>query len=332
MVCSFVRFLAIALAVLTLAQASDVQAAKIVSAPKDVQDKLRVSSARLSNTIACTSEKDCKDASTPRCINWEVSGVQFAQCFPRVAEGYFCDDDGDCIGSNLKCMPQSSKCVVPEVKSKCCVAGGSASSSGTTDVPVTSSATLTGTPTGSGDVTTAASDGSSVATNGGVTTATRGGSNDTTTGHSDGSPGSNNATNASKGGGCVDERWLTARGYAPTDFVHSSRVVKDVLCPTGLALPCGTQHHAIVYAGKTMSYAELCSGGRVVCTTSRMAVNSLWSFHDHSQAGIEIDGARGTRLFMHDVRYSYAQQYALHSVMSAVRIVSGAIKGAMTGV
>jgi hypothetical protein len=231
-------------------------------------------------------------------------------------EGSVCDDDGDCIGSNIRCKPPTSKCRNKAVKNMCCIADGSSASAATTVVPDTSSGSSTGTSIGSDTGTAAASDGSSV----------------TTSAPSDGSSGSNNAKNASKDDGCVDERWLTARGYMPGDFVHSSRVVKDVLCPTGLALPCGTQHHAIEFDRKTMSYAELCSGGSAVCTASTMAVNSLWSFHSHSQVGIEIDGSRGTRLFMHDIRYSYAQQYALHSVMSAVRIVSGAIKGAMTRV
>jgi hypothetical protein len=296
MVFSAVRFLALVVAMVGFAQASAVPEARAISLPQDIQDMFGISSTRLSNQVHCTSEKDCKDPSLPRCITFEAGGIKFGQCHVGNIEGFFCDDDGDCSGSgsNLKCMPQSSKCKYStvNVKSKCCVAGGSGASAGPT------------------------SDGSSV----------------TTIAPSDGSSGSNNAKNPSKDDGCVDERWLTARGYASGDFVHSSRVVKGVLCPTGLSLPCGTQHHAVEYAGKTTSYAELCSGGRVVCTTSRMAVNSLWSFHDHSQAGIEIDGSRGTRLFMHDVRYSYAQQYALHSVMSAVRIVSGAVKGAMTRV
>jgi hypothetical protein len=171
-----------------------------------------------------------------------------------------------------------------------------------------------------------------VATGSGASAGTSEGSRAATSSPSVGAPDSKYAKNASKDDGCVDERWLTARGYAPTDFVHSSRVVKDVFCPTRRALPCGTQHHAVENAGKTTSYTELCSGGRVVCTTSTMVVISLWSFHDHSQAGVEIDGAAGTRLFMHDVRYSFVQQYALHSVMSSVRFVSGAIKGAMTRV
>jgi hypothetical protein len=95
----------------------------------------------------------------------------------------------------------------------------------------------------------------------------------------------------------------------------------DVLCPTTLALPCGTEHHAVQYAGKTVSYAQLCGSSDEFCTSSRMAVNSLWSFHTHAKAGIEVDVETRTLLFMHDVRYSYAQQYAIHSVMSAVRNV-----------
>jgi hypothetical protein len=121
--------------------------------------------------------------------------------------------------------------------------------------------------------------------------------------------------------GCVDVTWLVRRGYKPSELVHSTPVVMDVLCPTGLSLPCGTEHHAVQYAGKTMSYAQLCGSSDVFCTASKMSVNSLWSFHAHAKAGIEVDSASETRLFMHDVRYSYSQQYALHSVMSAFRVI-----------
>jgi hypothetical protein len=121
--------------------------------------------------------------------------------------------------------------------------------------------------------------------------------------------------------GCVDVTWLVRRGYKPSELVHSTPVVMDVLCPTGLSLPCGTEHHAVQYAGKTVSYAQLCGSSDVFCTASKMSVNSLWSFHAHAKAGIEVDSASETRLFMHDVRYSYSQQYALHSVMSAFRAI-----------
>jgi hypothetical protein len=251
MVCPVVRLLAVALAVLAFSQASAVPAS-VVTLPKDIQDMLEISSKRMSDLVHCTSEKDCKDPSTPRCISYvsPVNGVRYGVCTSRVPEDFYCDDDGDCRGSNLKCMPYSSKCTFSNIKANCCTASGSTPSAGTTS----------------------------------------GGSSVTTSGPSVGASGTNNTDNASKDDGCVDERWLTARGYVPGDFVHSSRVVKDVLCPSGLALPCGTQHHAIEFDRKTMSYAELCSGGSSVCTASTMAVNSLWSFHSHSQVGIEIDG------------------------------------------
>jgi hypothetical protein len=192
--------------------------------------------------------------------------------------------------------------------------------------PSTSPSTTT--KASGGATSTASSQSSSSVMSGGTTTtattvATVVGGKTTTTGMDVATTkvGSTTKSSGKNDSGCVDETWLVRRGYEPSELVHATPVVMDVLCPTGLSLPCGTEHHAVQYAGQTLSYAQLCGNSDVFCTSSKMAVNSLWSFHAHAKAGIEVDNASETRLFMHDVRYSYSQQYALHSVMSAFRTI-----------
>lgn len=121
------------------------------------------------------------------------------------------------------------------------------------------------------------------------------------------------------GSGCVSHTWLTNRGYSAEDLVHSSPLVKRVSCPDDatLALPCGTEHHAVFVRGRMMSYGELCS--EISCKSSVERVNSLWAFHADSKAGIQVESGSEAQLFMHDVRYSQILQVYLHLAMSATR-------------
>lgn len=115
---------------------------------------------------------------------------------------------------------------------------------------------------------------------------------------------------------CVDVAWLAARGYAARDMVHGGGVRRTVLCPGG-GLPCGTKFHAVEVGGKVVGYGEYCEGR--ACAARAMLVDTLWADYAEARRGVDV---ADVTLFMHDVRYPYAAQWALHVAMRTVRIVA----------
>jgi hypothetical protein len=311
--CSRLVVLALSISAIFI-QALAVPAVNRDAARRTTLDKIVVTNVKQSGSsgiVTCKSKSDCP-ASTPNCLASSNVGLSPGFCFPVSPQGFPCSTTGDCK-SGLTCTTFSaSTCVTQDFTGKCCSSGSGGSSAGTTTA---STSAPTGTTMGGASTTV----GGSSTTVGNTSTTVAGAS--VTSSETSSTTDTGNSSTSGKSGACVDETWLVRRGYKSRELVHATPVVMDVLCPTGLSLPCGSEHHAVQYAGKTVSYAQLCGSSDVFCTSSRMGVNSLWSFHTHARAGIEVDGATGTRLFMHDVRYSYAQQYALHSVMSAARNV-----------
>lgn len=113
---------------------------------------------------------------------------------------------------------------------------------------------------------------------------------------------------------CVDERYLTQRGYKKEHFVHRQGLVAPVLCPVLDGLPCGTRYHKVRVNGQAMSYAHLCSTEGVKCSSRVMKVNSVWSHMWTDVSHQHVD------LTMYDVRYPETAQRLLHRVMRNVRL------------
>lgn len=115
-------------------------------------------------------------------------------------------------------------------------------------------------------------------------------------------------------GVCVDERYLTKKGFNSDDMVHKNGLIARVLCPVGRSsLPCGTVNHKVRVGGKGLSYAELCNREGMKCDEAVIKVNSVYS-HMWSEMKHE-----DVVLTMYDVRYPEAPQRSLHSVMRGLR-------------
>ncbi len=126
---------------------------------------------------------------------------------------------------------------------------------------------------------------------------------------------------------CVDASWLENQGFTQTDFVHDAHVLKSVWCVAGSSLPCGTDDHAVSVNGVTTSYSKLCDDPKLRCTRREMHVNSVWSFHPAAQHGIDVADDKQWKLYMHDVRFPFAAQYALHTVQASARHFLQQLKG-----
>lgn len=121
--------------------------------------------------------------------------------------------------------------------------------------------------------------------------------------------------------GCVDVAWLSARGYGARDMVHGGGVRRKVLCPGG-GLPCGTEWHALEVSGNVVGYGEYCQGRG--CGEQVMVVDTLWADYAEARRGVAVGAVK---VFMHDVRYPYVAQWALHVAMRAVRMMAvGAVE------
>eukprot|EP00173_Palmaria_palmata_P000475 Plantae.Rhodophyta-Palmaria_palmata.ctg12186.p1 GENE.Plantae.Rhodophyta-Palmaria_palmata.ctg12186~~Plantae.Rhodophyta-Palmaria_palmata.ctg12186.p1 ORF type:complete len:350 (+),score=68.12 Plantae.Rhodophyta-Palmaria_palmata.ctg12186:110-1051(+) len=115
---------------------------------------------------------------------------------------------------------------------------------------------------------------------------------------------------------CVDIAWLRARGFGPRDMVHGGGVLRRALCPGG-GLPCGTEFHALQVDGKVVGYGKYCE--EQACVERVVEVDTLWADYVESRRGIEVNGVK---VYMHDVRYPYSAQWALHVAMRAVKLMA----------
>lgn len=115
-------------------------------------------------------------------------------------------------------------------------------------------------------------------------------------------------------GVCVDETYLTTRGFHLNDMVHATSLLSPVLCPAYNGLPCGTANHKVRVNGVSLSYQQLCAREDVTCRKDVLKVNSVWS-HQWQEA---VHG--DAHLTMYDVRYSESAQRLLHRVMRSVRM------------
>lgn len=139
-----------------------------------------------------------------------------------------------------------------------------------------------------------------------------------------GCPAKGTTSSLSKSGsGCVDAEWLHAKGYRQREMVHASAITKQVLCPIGMTIPCGTPDHAVKVFEQVMSYRDLCTKNGIECASRVLPVNSLWTHHRDAISGIPI--GEGTTLYMHDVRFPFALQYILHTFMSSSRALAVSI-------
>lgn len=114
---------------------------------------------------------------------------------------------------------------------------------------------------------------------------------------------------------CIDERYLRAKGYSSSDFVHKTPRTAHVLCPPG-TLPCGTPHHKVRVDKTSISYQELCDR-LASCEVQNISVNSvfshIWDEETHDN---------GVVLTMYDNRYPELAQRALHWAVKYTRRVS----------
>ena len=109
---------------------------------------------------------------------------------------------------------------------------------------------------------------------------------------------------------CVDVTYLTALGHTAEEFVHSSHILANTLCP-GNGLPCGTANHMIRMKGENLSYEQLCE--RVVCTKKTIVVNSVFTHVWEEKMHEDV------ALTMYDIRHPEMMQQMLHRVSQAVR-------------
>lgn len=240
----------------------------------------------------CENNFDC-DSKT-RCVR--------KVCAPRSALGGPCDTPLDCVDSQ-PCIIDTCSASLSEVDGPCSEDDQCNKSSCDTE----SMKCVSGT--------SATTTGDSSADGGGATTA---GSSDTAGDSGTEGGSANQAAETDDGSTCVDHQWLVAQGFGAHEMVHAAPVLAPVLCPVGSRLPCGTAHHALRIGNQDTSYGEYCATRKVECTRERIFVNSLFAFHPVSRSGIDLTAnTLSVRLYMHDVRYPFGAQVALHMAISA---------------